>query len=379
MLRKLKISLLIVTLLILSLIMICCGDDKETNKSGSDNQNTDNNASDDTSSVGDAVSKTDEKEDKLKIGLAVSTGGLNDNSFNQMQYTGLINLTRQFPDKVEIVYKELSKDFTNEDVIRHLAEDKKCDLIIGAGWENIEPMNKLASKHPETHFVLLDDYAIPQDNVTSVIFAQNEGSFVVGALSALMTETKKIGFVGGVNQKVIEDFRIGFEEGIHYVDPSTELYTEYCSLVEDNDWSGWENPQKAKEIADKMYNETGVDVIYAVAGLSGNGVIQSARENKKYVIGVDSNQDHLAKGLMLTSMMKRLDKAVFDIGKKFVNGDLKGNEDYLYGYNNEGVSITEMEFTKDLVGEENIKKLKEIEEKIKKSEINVTRVLKREK
>ncbi len=377
MLKKLKISLLIV-MIIFSFAFVCCNNDEESNNVTTDNKEATNGASNEVSTDSKEVSDSDKGENKLKIGLAVSSGGLNDNSFNQMQYSGLVELRRKFPEKVDIAYKEPEENMNDEEVIRYLAENENCDLVIGAGWEKIDPMNKVALNHPKTKFVLLDEYAIPQENVSTVIFAQNEGSFVVGALAGMMTETKKIGFIGGMNQTVIEDFRVGFEEGIEYIDPKIELYTEYCSRVEDDDWSGWENPRKAKEMADKMYNEIGIDIIYAVAGLSGNGVIQSARENKKYVIGVDSNQDHLAKGLVITSMMKRLDKAVFDIGKKFINGELKGNEDYLYGYDNEGVSITEMEFTKDLVGEDKIKKLREIEEKIKNGEIDVTRVQKRQ-
>lgn len=123
-----------------------------------------------------------------------------------------------------------------------------------------------------------------------------------------------------------------------------------------------------------MYSE-GVDIIYAVAGGSGNGIIQAAKDNEKFVIGVDANQDHLAEGFVLTSMMKRLDVAVVDISRLFVEGKLEGNKVYEYGYKDGGVSLTEMEFTKDKISLEVLANIKEIEQKIISGEIVVTNTM----
>ena len=127
-----------------------------------------------------------------------------------------------------------------------------------------------------------------------------------------------------------------------------------------------------------MYSE-GVDIIYAVAGGSGNGIIQAAKDNEKFVIGVDANQDHLAEGFVLTSMMKRLDVAVVDISRLFVEGKLEGNKVYEYGYKDGGVSLTEMEFTKDKIPPQVLANIKEIEQKIASGEIGVTNTMTDEK
>jgi basic membrane protein A len=325
-----------------------------------------------------ANTKTIEKT-KLKIGLVISGGGLGDGSFNDMQYKGLIDISRKYSDDVETIYIQPEKH-EHDPILASFNEliERKCDFIIGAGWEKIEPMEETASKNPDVNFVLLDDFAKLRDNVSSIIFSQNEGSFVVGVLSARMTKTNKIGFIGGMNVLVIEDFRKGFEEGIKYINPSIELIADYCSFIEDDDWTGWESPSKAKKIADKMYKKQGVDIIYSVAGLSGNGIIESAKENNKFVIGVDSDQDHMAKGLILTSMVKRLDNAVFDICEKFIKGEFEGGKDYLYGYKDGGVGITEMKYTKNIIPKEVLEELKDVENKISNGEIVVSRVLKRQ-
>lgn len=317
------------------------------------------------------------KEDKiLKIGLALGVGGLGDQSFNDMQYNGLIELSKKY--NIELVYKVPSSE-SNEDMfntLEELCKNEKCDFVIaGGGYLMIEPLDKISNFYKNIKFVLIDDYAILKENVSSVIFAQHEGSFVVGALAAKISKTKKVGFIGGVDMLVVKSFYKGFEEGIKYADKNVNLFVEYISLEKDNDYSGFFNPDKAYSIAQNMYKK-GVDVIYSVAGASGNGIIQCAFDNKKYVIGVDSNQDYMAKGYVLTSMMKRLDNAVFDIGEKFITGKFEGNKIYTYDYKNKGISLTDMEYTKDIIGEEIIKYIKSIEEKIIKKEIIITDLMK---
>lgn len=358
--RKIILVLLIV---LISFQISCKNDNNQTNNA---NENQDNNSSQSTN-----------ENEKIKIGLMITKEGLGDNSFNDMQYRGLIEVSREFSDTVEVVYVESILFQNDYEKLKELIEKHNCEFVITAGWERKEPIDKVSSEYPDVDFVLLDDFAVLKDNVSSIVFAQNEGSFIVGVLSALVTETNKIGFVGGMNIPVIFDFKVGFEKGLKYINPNIELYTEYISLVENNDFTGWESPEKAKEIADKMYNEKGVDVIYAVAGMSGNGVITSAKNNDKYVIGVDSNQDHMAKGHVLTSMMKRLDNALFDICKKYIEGEFVGNKDYRYGYEEGGVSITDMKYVRDSIDKKIINRIRELEEKLANNEIHVPKVFDR--
>ncbi len=306
---------------------------------------------------------------KITIGLALGVGGLGDQSFNDMQYNGLIELSKNFD--VNLFY-EIPADDSEEEmykILDKLCSEEKCDFVIaGAGYLMINPLDKISDKYKETKFILIDDFAVLKDNVSSIVFAQEEGSFVVGSLAAYFSKTKKVGFIGAVDMQIIKSFLNGFKKGIAYADDSVKLTEEYISFEKNNDYSGYDNPKDAYEIAKKLY-DSGCDVIYSVAGASGNGIIQCAADMKKYVIGVDSNQDFMAKGYVLTSMMKRLDKAVYDITENFIKGNFIGNKNYLYSYENGGISITDMKYTETLIGETVVKKIRDIETKISKGEI----------
>lgn len=312
---------------------------------------------------------------KFKIGIALGVGGLGDQSFNDMQYNGLIELSKNHI--VDIFYEVPSDDSPEEmeRILEKLCSEYKCDFVIaGAGYLMIEPLDKISEKYKNIKFVLIDDFAVLKDNVSSIIFAQHEGSFVVGALAAYLTKTKKVGFIGAVDMQIIKSFLVGFEEGVKYADPNVSLAVQYISFEKDNDYSGYDNPKKANIMAKVMY-DSGVDIIYSVAGASGNGIIQSAMDNKKYVIGVDSNQDYMAKGFVLTSMMKRLDNAVFDISQEFIEDKFEGNKTYLYSYKNGGVSITDMKYTRDIISDEVIEKVRNIEKNISLGKIKITNLM----
>ena len=310
--------------------------------------------------------------EKTKIGICFTETGPTDRSFNNMQYNGSIDV--QHRHDVEFAYRTPAtgseEDFKK--AILSLIEEEQSAFVITSGFAVVDALDKAAKLHPETQFVLLDVPAKPADNVASIVFAQPEGSFVVGALAAKVTKTKKIGFIGGVDVDVIKSFLRGFQEGITYIDPSIELRVEYCSFAPD--FSGFGVPEKAFSMANSMY-ENGVDIIYAVAGGSGNGVIQAETNHEKFVIGVDSNQDYMAPGFVLTSMMKKLDVAVIDICEKFLRGEFQGDTMYEYGYENGGVGMTPMEFTRDKVPADVLKELKDIERKIADGEIVVPDIM----
>ena len=309
---------------------------------------------------------------RLKFGICFTETGPQDRSFNSMQYNGSVNVQAHY--NVEFVYRtpETNKYEDFFTAIEALAKDEQCDMVITSGFEVRKPLTQAAETYPATQFVLLDVVAHPAENVASVIFAQHEGSFVVGALAAKVTKTKKIGFIGGVDVDVIKSFLQGFKEGITYIDPSIELLVEYCSLTPD--FSGFGAPDTGSRIASRMYAD-GVDIIYAVAGGSGTGVIQAAKEQQKYVIGVDSNQDYMAPGFVLTSMMKRLDVAVFDICEKYISGEHLGNTTYEYSYKNGGVSITPMEFTRKKIPAGVLDEIHQIERQIAEDNIVVTNIM----
>lgn len=313
---------------------------------------------------------------QIKVGLALG-GALGDQAYNDMQYKGLIEAAEKFD--IAVAYRvpdalgaeqNLLANFTK--ILTELAEQEGCDLIIINSFQAVEPLDEVAANYPQKFFVLLDGVAKPRDNVASTTYAAHEGSFVVGALAAYVSQTKKVGMIGGVDLPIIKSFLKGFEEGLAYADPAAQLTTEYVSKFPD--FSGFGNPQRGYELANQLY-EQGVDVIYAAAGSTGNGVIQAASEQQKYVIGVDSDQDYLAPGFVLTSMMKRLDVSIVNLCQLFMEGKLTGSTVYEYSYKNGGISITDMKFTKEKIPADVLENIRAIERKIAAGEIHVTNIL----
>lgn len=335
---------------LLMLLIFGCGEKKE-----------------DTSSQSDENRKEIKKN--YKIGLALSYGGIDDEAFNYMQYEGLMRFSGIYPEIETVV--ETAQNPSEESAIKSVERllDAECDLIIASGSMLANSIYDIAEENPKTMFFLLDTKMELRDNLSTAIYSQNEGSFVVGALSALMTKTNKVGFIGGVDIPVIKDFLIGYREGIEYINKETVLDIKFVTKFPD--FTGFNYPEEGKKIALNMY-ENGVDIIFAVAGGTNNGIIEVAREKEKYLIGVDSNQDKLAKGLILTSMMKRLDVTVFDISEKFIYDKLEGNKEYIYDYKNSGIGITNFEYTRKIISEEIIRKIREIEEKIRTDELKVS-------
>ncbi len=187
----------------------------------------------------------------------------------------------------------------------------------------------------------------------------------------MFTRTGHIGFIGAIDIPVVRAFEVGFREGIEHVSPETPVTTNYISSLPD--YSGFNDPQNAFALAKKQYND-GVDVIFAVAGMSGNGVIRAANVSGKFVIGVDSDQDHMAKGSILTSVMKRLDIAVFlEVTNILTHNFTPGTT--WYGLQNNGVSLTTMKYTRDIIPIKTRNTLKSIEKLIISGTINVSNIL----
>ncbi len=309
----------------------------------------------------------------VRVGLVLSHFGLGDQSFNDMQYNGLIEAFRRF--EIHTVFR-VPKSETDADmrpVFEELINREQCNVIIaGEGFQMGPLVYELARKYPDVHFIVFEYKAGVVPNVVNAEFAQNEGSYAAGFLAARFSASKKIAFIGGVDIAVIKDFESGFRQGMSRGDPACMLVTEYVSRLPD--YSGFYDPKKGYALARRLYSE-GVDIIYAVAGGTGNGVIQAARETGKYVIGVDSNQDHMAPGQVLTSMMKRLDVAVLRLIELRIRGKLQGGV-HRFDYRNGGVSLTEMEYTSKMLPSDLIRELHEIEKQIADGVITVINTLK---
>lgn len=208
--------------------------------------------------------------------------------------------------------------------LKNLA-DKGFSPIIAVGYQNVMTVLNMAERYPNTKFTVIDGLVPPLfANVQSVIFKDHEGAFLVGMIAAYTTKTKHIGFIGGVDIPLIRNFAHGFKQGIAYVDPSIKLTVD---MVGKNS-AAWGNAERAEAIAKKQYAE-GADVIFAAAGGAGLGVLRAAEDANRLAIGVDVNQNGLHPGYVLTSLVKRVDIAVYETLKTSQQGEWSPGIKYL--------------------------------------------------
>ena len=247
----------------------------------------------------------------LKVGLAYDVGGRGDRSFNDAAAAGLDKAVAELGATKE----ELSPNASGSDRgdnLRQLAQDG-FNPVIAVGFAYAESLKTVATDFPETTFFIVDDSSVRLPNVKALIFAEEQGSFLVGAAAALKSTTDNVGYIGGVQTPLLKKFEAGFVAGAKQVKPNIKTQVKYLS--QPPDFSGFNSPDKGRETANGMY-DAGADVIYAAAGGSGTGVFQSALAKKKKAIGVDSDQyesvgDPTLQPVILTSMLKRVDVAVF--------------------------------------------------------------------
>ena len=257
----------------------------------------------------------------VTAGVAFDTGGRGDGTFNDSAGRGLDKAVSELGvKKIEL---EAVKDEDRKTNLELLAQ-QKANPIIAVGFQFADPLTAVAAANPDTTFGIVDS-VVDAPNVRSLVFAENEGSFLVGAAAALKSKTGHIGFIGGQEVDLIKKFEAGYIAGAKAVNPDIKIESKYLGPAGDN--SAWGNVAGAKEIAKGWY-DAGADVIYTAAGGSGAGTIQAAVEANAWAIGVDSDQYLLAKPdeqkHILTSMLKQVDVAVFETIKALADGDTKG-------------------------------------------------------
>ena len=251
---------------------------------------------------------------------------------------------------------------TTEMQLREAAQNS--DLVLAAGYQMGAPLAIVAPEFPDVKFAIFD-VVLDIPNVASINYKANEGSFLVGAIAALKTETNKIGYIGGADVPLLHEFEAGYVAGIQAINPNAEITVEYISTDE----TGFRQPDKAKEMAVAQY-ASGVDVIYAAAGGSGNGVLEAAQEQGKYIIWVDSNGNYLAPMLVLTSMVKELSASVEKVINETVEGNFMGGIRYL-GLEDGGVSYALDEHNETLLSAEILETVESLKAKIIAGEIVV--------
>jgi basic membrane protein A and related proteins len=255
-----------------------------------------------------------------KLGIVYDAGGKFDKSFNQSAYVG----AERFKKETGIGYLEAqaNSDTQSEQVLRGLAR-KHLDLIAAIGFSQSQSVQKVAKEFPNVRFVVVDGIA-QGPNVNSVLFKEQEGSYLVGIAAAMASKTKKLGFIGGMDIPLIRAFACGYSQGAKAQAPKSEIVQNMVGTTS----AAWNDPAKGGELARAQF-ERGADVIFAVAGGSGMGALQQAKEKGKLAIGVDSNQNYLHPGSMLTSMVKHVDNAIYTEFMEMKNGTWKPGVTYL--------------------------------------------------
>jgi basic membrane protein A and related proteins len=257
-------------------------------------------------------------------------GGKFDKSFNEAAYRG-VERWKQETGKTYLEF-EISNDTQRVQAIRRMAE-RGASPIISVGFAQASALEQVAKEFPKAQFAIID-MVVNLPNVQSVVFKEQEGSFLVGAMATLASKTGKVGFIGGMDIPLIRKFQCGYEQGAKAANPKAEVLSNMTGTTA----SAWNDPTRGGELAKAQFAK-GVDVVFAAAGGTGSGIYQAAKDGGKLAIGVDSNQNHMQPGTMLTSMVKRVDVAVYNVLKGFkpgvsVMGLKEGGVDYAMDQNN---------------------------------------------
>ncbi len=241
---------------------------------------------------------------------------------------------------------------------------QRSELVLTAGYQMGDVLARVAPEFPEVKFAIFD-VVLDIPNVASVNYKSNEGSFLVGAIAGLKSESNKIGYIGGADVPLLHEFEAGYIAGIHAVNPDADVTVEYIS----EDATGFGQPEKAKELALSQY-ANGIDVIYVAAGGSGQGVLEAAQEQQKFIIWVDANGNHLAPGIVLTSMTKEIPASVVRIIRETVDGNFMPGVRY-FGITDGGVSYAVDEHNRPLLSEDIIATVESLKAQIISGEIVV--------
>jgi basic membrane protein A len=306
----------------------------------------------------------------LKVALLVN-GTLGDKSFFDSANEGMKRAESELGASIEVVQEQNAAAW--EDTLRQLAEGG-YDLVIVGTFQMIDPLTAVAPDYPDQKFIIFDA-PVNAPNVASITYAQNEGSFLAGVLAACASKSKelkglsgqtKIGAVGGENIDVINDFITGYEAGAQYVDPKFEVLKSYIGVGP----QAYNDPNRGKELAAEQLRQ-GANVVFGVAGGSGVGVIDAAKEQNRYAIGVDSNQNSLAPGVVLSSMLKQVGNSVFDLIRMEASGSLPTGKVYRYGIENNGIGLAEDDLYEQYVPQECQDQVDKAKEDIARKKVQV--------
>ncbi|MES2614387.1 MAG: BMP family ABC transporter substrate-binding protein [Bdellovibrionota bacterium] len=314
--------------------------------------------------------KTTYAETTPKICMILDKAGKDDHGFNESAYKGFKSALSEQTISNESRVFEAKDDAQIEQATRSFILGK-CALIFAVGVNVAEPLKKFVDKYPEQKFAMID-YVVPGKNVRSIIFREDQGGFLIGAIAAIKSKTQKIGLIAGMDIPLIERFKLGYEAGARYINPKIKVTTAFVGVSVD----GWNNPAKASEIALSQFNQ-GVDIIFQAAGGSGIGVFDAAEKMNYahktvsyFAIGADSNQNWIKPKMILTSMLKGLGDSVLASIQ-----DLKQNKftagTVVYGVENGGVDWALDKYNKSNFTDKEVAKINAIKVDIGNGKIQV--------
>lgn len=288
-------------------------------------------------SAGGSSAGASSAADAVTVGLTTSIAGLGDQGFNDLAAAGVTRAEQELGIDGQVVEAEAETDYVPS--LQGFAEDE-TGLVYAVGFLMQDALLEVATSNPDTNFAIIDA-VVDLPNIASITFKEEQGSFLVGVVAGAMTVeaatseipkmegTRKVGFIGGGDVPLIHKFEEGFVQGVHAVDPDIEVLIAYAGSFTD--------PAKGKELAISQYNN-GADIIYQAAGPTGTGVIEGAQELDRFVIGVDADQNPVAPEHVLTSMLKKVDVAVFETIESVVDGTFAGGQQ-VFGVENGGIGI----------------------------------------
>lgn len=313
------------------------------------------------------IAATGASAQDIKPAVVYDMGGKFDKSFNEGVYSGV----KRFTDEtgIDVMEFEVTSETQREQALRRFAQ-RGATIVLGVGFAQADAIAKVAAEFPETDFAIVDVTWLDQPNIRQYGFKENEGSYLMGVAAAMASKTGKVGFVGGMDIPLIRHFACGYVQGVKATDPDAEVYENMTGSTP----AAWNDPAKGAELAQSQIDR-GADVIYHAAGGTGVGVIRAAADADKLAIGVDSNQNGMAPGHVLTSMLKRVDNAAYetfmDAEKAAKDGGEFETGVRVLGVKEGGVDWAEDENNAELVTPEMKAAMEETKAKIISGEIEV--------
>lgn len=306
-----------------------------------------------------------------KVALIISDAGLGDKGFNDLGYAGLKRAMKDFGVSGKPVQDPQIDTHCTQDLTS--AAQAGYGLIVNLNYGCEAALQQVAKQYPKVRFVMVDNVA-KGSNVTSEMFDVQDSSFLCGVVASMLNLYGKapqakghhvVGAVGGVKSPGIDQFLVGYQQGAKYIDPKVKVLIAYANSFAD--------PSKGADLTKSMFSQ-GATVVYQVAGVTGLGGIKAAKQQNLFAIGVDSNQDYLAPGHVLTSSIKHTDTAVYDAVADYVHGKLRGNTTLYFGLSNHGVAISPMQYTRNLLPAAQLARLSQITKMVEDNKIHVWNV-----